>query len=578
MTALRTCVALGALSLAACDNLLGLHDIEPDGAPVALALTVAGNGVAQQPLAPIAVTVLDVRGMPVANYASMVTLTLGNRAGGGSLIGTLTAPVTDGRASFDLVGIDRPGAGYTLVASSGTLPLVTSGSIAITAPRFAPVATGILGGPITSVAVSPGPPGGPATVFAGANDGVYKSVDGGASWKLANFGGEGSGRLVADRDHPGVVYLQRDFGSLTIKRTADGGATWHDLAPAPSSAFIATFAVDPRNSSVIYAAGPKFLRSDDGGATWTTVGAQVNCNRIAVDPIAPDTVYCVAYDSNTQASAVYKTSNAGATWGPINGLPSSNSIDIVVATRTGVFVTAGSVLYRSIDGGASWTNVCPSSYALADAPSRPDRIYVVTPGGIAVSNDGGASFGPSVDVGDPIHGLAVDPTHPDVVYAAGASVGVLVSTNGGASWAVSSKGIDVHPIGSVAIAPAAPGTAVLTTGTTVLRTIDGGASWTTISQVNAMVSFDPAVSTRAYLCGPGYFATSINSGASFTGGLTPSLDSGCGRLVAAGGKLYTAASGRVYRSDDGGASWAKVGLSSELYANDVALGDATGDG
>jgi photosystem II stability/assembly factor-like uncharacterized protein len=221
--------------------------------------------------------------------------------------------------------------------------------------------------------------------------------------------------------------------------------------------------------------------------------------------------------------------------------------------------------------------VSPSGNALAYAPSRPDRIYVATAGGIAVSNDGGASFGLPVGVGDFIQDLVVDPTNPDVVYAAGSTTGVLVSTNGGASWTVSSNGLDAHPIGSVTIAPTAPGTALVTTGAGVRRTINGGTSWTTISEVQGLVAFDPAATTRVYLCGPSYFATSTDSGASFTGRMPPGLDGACGRIVAAGARLYTAASGRAYRSDDGGASWAKVGLDVDLYVDDVALGDATGD-
>src|SRR5262249_4731868 len=218
--------------------------------------------------------------------------------------------------------------------------------------------------------------------------------------------------------------------------------------------------------------------------------------------------------------------------------------------------------------------------SLAYAPSMPNRIYASQNGGTAVSNDGGASFGMPVSVAsENIAALAVDPTNPDIVYAAATSSGVYTSRDGGVSWSLSSKGIESHRIPSVGVVPGASGTVLATRHGAVLRTIDGGASWAAITppgQQDVTVHVDPHVSTRLYLCGFNYFATSDNGGASFTGGNVTGLPAGvCTRLVVAGTTFF-AASGHLFKSLDSGATWADTGLPTNLYVHDVALGSADG--
>jgi hypothetical protein len=570
MNAQRAGIVLYAVSLAACDNLLGLHELVPDGEPVALSILSASKSVASQPLGLITVTIEDVQGKAVPDFTGEISLAFGNNPGSATLLGTLTTTATTGIAHFDLVGIDSPGTGYTLIASTAGLPSATSSPIEIVAPRFTPVATGIAGGRITGIAVSPARAGGTTTVFAGAGDGVHRSGDGGASWKLASFGGHTAGHLIADPSQAGVVY---SWTFESVKKTTDGGGSWHDL-PAGDARSVA---LDPRNPSVIYMAGSETRRSTDGGTSWTKLSAP-RCERIAVDAVFADTLYCVSPDQTRQNLGVFKSRDGGVVWSATKGLGPLSFVSSMVATPRGVFVSADGVLYRSIDPDDSWTRVASGfSNALAYAPSRPDRIYLATSSRISVSNDGGASFGAPVNTGDFIEDLAVDPMNPDVVYAAGNRLGVLVSTNGGVSWSPSSKGIDAHVISSVAMAPGAPNIVLTTTPRGTLRTTDGGTSWTTVSQVNASVQFDPAASTRAYLCGFFFFATSTDGGASFTGGNPAGFDSSCDRLLVAGTTLFAVGLGRLLKSVDNGASWADTGVDENLYVFDAVLGDSTGN-
>jgi photosystem II stability/assembly factor-like uncharacterized protein len=586
----RAAIAVCAVSLAGCDSLVGLQDITPDGAPVALSLTSPGKGLAQQPLGPIQVDVLDVRNHPVTGFTGQITLALGNNPSGATLLGTVSAAAVGGTASFDLVGIDKVGAGYTLTASTDGVPSVTSDPINIVAPVFTPVATGIAGGPITGVAVSPAPAGGVATIFAGAGDGVYKSVDGGANWKLASFGADITGRVVADPSRPGVVYEGRagSVNSYFLKKTVDGGASWHNLAQGDRQfgfQYVYSFALDPANPSVIYTAGQTPARSSDGGTTWTRLAVPSGCNQIAVDQATSDTVYCTGYTVMTGlVVGLYKSTNGGAAWAAANnGIANPTTVGNLFTTPKSIFVYADNMVYRSIDAGASWTGTTllyPA--AMAYAPSMPNRIYLANGGQIMVSNDGGANFTAAAgSVPDSIQGLAVDPTNPDIVYAAGNTGGLFVSRNAGVSWAASSKGIDSHLVRTVAVVPGTPGTALMAISGMVLRTTNGGASWAAVTlpapQVDVNVHADPHTNGRVYLCGYTYFATSTNGGASFTGGSVPTLTGGpCNRLLVVGTTMFAAAGG-LYKSTDSGATWANIGIGTNLYLTDVALGDASGN-
>jgi hypothetical protein len=193
-----------------------------------------------------------------------------------------------------------------------------------------------------------------------------------------------------------------------------------------------------------------------------------------------------------------------------------------------------------------------------------------------VSNESGASFGSTGGTPDSLVGLAVHPTSPEIIYAAGQSRGVFVSGTSGADWSLASNGIDAPRIASVAIAPGTSGTVLVSAGEAVRRTINGGTSWEVVAPRQAGIRFDPAVSTRAYLCGFGYFATSTNSGAMFDDGMRPDLGS-CFRFAIAGTTVFGAAGTQLYKSINRGATWAVANVTDLGNVTDVAAGDAAGD-
>lgn len=185
-----------------------------------------------------------------------------------------------------------------------------------------------------------------------------------------------------------------------------------------------------------------FYRSDDVGQTWTqrTSGLPVSagCRGIAVDGTSPLTVY--------------------------------------LALRNDASMRFG--LYRSADGGESWTATSLTGvpcHDVAVASSDPSRIYVATWDDVWVSSDWGttwltSSFGTAVEV------VTVDAGNPDRAYIGTWGSGLRRTVDGGQTWQGVS-GVSGELVGAVLADPTTPGVAYAGTSAGVFRTLDGGATW-----------------------------------------------------------------------------------------------------
>ncbi|HWH79368.1 MAG TPA: hypothetical protein VNT76_18435, partial [Candidatus Binatus sp.] len=214
-------------------------------------------------------------------------------------------------------------------------------------------------------------------------DGVYKSVDGGKSWK--NMGLRDSkhiARIIVDPVDSDVVYVAA-LGSLWgaggergIFKTTDGGLTWANVLKTDADTGATELVMDPSNNKVIYAATYQRRR-----ATW-------------------------GFNGGGNGSAIYKTADAGRTWTKLTkGIPEGpkGRIGLDVYRRNPNIVYARiehakeSGTYRSEDAGATWTkmgNTNPRPMYFSQIridPNNDQRIYVL---GVQlhISDDGGKTF------------------------------------------------------------------------------------------------------------------------------------------------------------------------------------------
>ncbi len=261
-------------------------------------------------------------------------------------------------------------------------------------------------------------------------------------------GGTASARL------PVVNAMQPRLTGSAAFRSRDGGLTWEARGDGLLSNSVETLAIDPRNPSVLYAAGNEGVyKSIDGGDRWTLVLDVPSASGLIVDPANPDTVYVrvnLRVESGpdlltpiyrTTVAGIYRTNDGGARWQRILGsAPFDIPFDIPIAidpVRPWILyaVVRGNILWKTTDWGASWvqlTNCCANRYLyfLSVDPRNPDTVFAGGFGRLFRSTDGG-SYWQEV-ARERVGTIAFDPVRPGTVYAAG--VGILKSTDSGETW------------------------------------------------------------------------------------------------------------------------------------------------
>jgi len=555
--------------------------VDSGGVAVLKFATQPTDGVTLQPLPSFEVDVVDGAGNIITTATNPVTVALQTNPGGSNLLGYTTTNAVAGKAIFNVVGLDQPASGYNLAASTTGLTPATSANFNVTPVPFVAVNTGIYGGNIVSLALGPAVGGQPVTLYAGTGVGVFKSTNSGGTWTAVSFGLDGpAGQLVVDPKTPSNVYVAESTGSGSlgggsgyfVKRSANAGGAWIDTGAETMSSQVGSLVVDPNNPAILYAGNPGGIyKTTTGAATWTKTSFAFACYALAVDPVTSSTLYAYAYDQTTfTAKGVYKSTDAGANWTAVNTGLASLNIGWLAATPSAVFANAGVTVYRSTNGGATWTDLgTGNGSTLAYAPSNPMMVYLgQVASGVAVSTNGGQTFGTAVNAGGTVNALAVDPTNASQVYAA-TSNGMFVSSNGGASWTPSSAGINDLSINAMAMVPSAPMTVLAASGNTIYRTTDGGVTWTTrtVSDTVWSLQFDPATSTKVYACSlGGSFYVSSDGGNTFGAAVSTGGSPYCYNIDVHGSTIYVSTVGGLRKSTNGGVSWAATGMTSSTYA------------
>jgi photosystem II stability/assembly factor-like uncharacterized protein len=482
------------------------------------------------------------------------------------------------------------GRGYPCLLLFVSVLALTGAPPASAAPRWIPI--GPEGGTVPTLVIDPATPG---TVYAGTDGGgVWKSVDGGASWSWSSLGmgNVPVHALALDPRISSTLYAATDFG---FAKSVDGGATWaakNDGIPAADRRLV-QLAVDPRRSGVIYAASPfGLVKSVDGGESWQSLSGPFHAvNLLALDPVRTATLYAAT------DLGLYKSTDGGATWsatGPLpveTGLTALRAAPGVVYAAVLSFAPDQSVLFASRNGGASWSRIGRGLegrvvHALAVSP-RTGALYAGTPEGIFRGLDGGATFQP-VGPGGTFLSFALAPggRRGDTVYAGAQDLAVYKSVDGGRSWQTASTRLLATEVVGLALGPA-PASATLATlyaaspGGQIWRSADAGRSFAVesplplslpLSYLGAL-AVDPSQPEIVYAGLLGLVARSANGGGVWrrkTGGgalgkmstRVVLVDPQDPRTIYAAGAPYTAHGDgcQTWKSTDSGTGWTCIPL------------------
>ncbi|HSA95292.1 MAG TPA: hypothetical protein VLJ16_04525, partial [Acidobacteriota bacterium] len=382
-------------------------------------------------------------------------------------------------------------------------------------------------GRVTDVAVVT-PKGKSYTIYvASASGGVWKTENEGVTWTpiFENQVTAAIGDIAIAPADQNVIWVgtgehnifRSSQGGVGIFKSADGGKTWAHRGLADSNT-IARIVVHPTNPDVVYVAagGHEWTRNTergvfkttDGGLTWAKVlfvNDETGAYDLVMDPRSSDTLYAAMWqrtrkkwndprnDASSTGSGIFKTTDGGATWTPINkGLPEARwrgriGLDLCLTKPDTLYALVdnyevsreptpseiadsygvpssgfikGATVYRSDDAGATWTQVSgltPQQKTLMERhsgtygwvfgqirvdPNDAETSYIM---GVPFSRsgDGGKTYATfRTDPGGDNHALWIDPANSNYLLK-GFDQGVAVSYDKGQSWRYFQKEINV---------------------------------------------------------------------------------------------------------------------------------------
>jgi len=347
--------------------------------------------------------------------------------------------------------------------------------------EFREIGPAVMGGRIDDFAVVESNPN---IVYVGtASGGVWKTVNNGTTWEPV-FDKEGVstiGDIAIAPSDPSVVWVgsgepnnrQSSSWGDGVYKSLDGGKTWKNMGLAATH-HIGRIVIHPKNPDVVYVAAQGHLwgpnpergvyKSSDGGKTWQQVfkiNDDTGFSDIAMDPESPDILYAAAYERRRTPfgfngggpnSAIYKTTDGGANWKKLTkGLPWENAAGDTGRIGLDIYRKDPNIVYaeiqherggtfRSEDKGETWkrmgeTDPRPSYYSqIRVDPNNDLRIWELG-AQMFYSEDGGKTFATQRVRG--IHGdfhtMWIDPINSNHMIT-GSDGGIHWSDDAGKSW------------------------------------------------------------------------------------------------------------------------------------------------
>ncbi len=325
----------------------------------------------------------------------------------------------------------------------------------------------------------------PSVIYAAVGpSGVFKSENSGVTWNPV-FDKENTvavGAVAVSQSHPDIVWVGTGEGTSRnsvgigdgVYKSEDGGRTWKHMG-LEDTRHISQILIHPTDPDTVYIGalghlwGPNeergVFKTSDGGKTWKKVlyvNPDTGIADMAMDPSNPLILYAGAWDyrrkpyhfrSGGSGSALYKTTDGGETWRKIhNGLPEGEygriGLDICRAKPYVVYALVESIesgIFRSEDKGETWqrmgdmraydqVNFRPFYYSKITVDPNNDLIVYVYSGSSYVSRDGGKSFERiSGDTHPDHHMMWVNP-HNSLHLIDGNDGGIDISYDGGRTW------------------------------------------------------------------------------------------------------------------------------------------------
>lgn len=332
-----------------------------------------------------------------------------------------------------------------------------------------------------------GEPGNPMVSYVGAaSGGIFKTTDGGDHWQsiFDDMDNSAIGALAVSESAPhqvwagtGETFIIRPAhpNGNGIYKSTDGGKSWKNMG-LKETVRISRVIVHPKDSNTVYVAalghtgGPQqergVYKTIDGGLTWQRilfVDENTGCSDLTINPKDPDNLYAAMWQvemktwnlkSGGSGSGFYKTTDGGKTWKKMtNGLPNDpqnpigkTSIDLAASNPSTIYALTeekSPSLYKSVDGGESWQRMFQSHSMAQRGPyytrvrvssGDENRLFTISVT-IMESKDGGKSFNGNgtYEPGGDNHEIWFDPKNANRIMVAHDGC-MNMTFNGGKTW------------------------------------------------------------------------------------------------------------------------------------------------
>ena len=327
--------------------------------------------------------------------------------------------LTSGRISDIAIHPSNQNTWYVSAASGGVWKTTNHGT------TFSPIFDSYGSYSIGCLAIAPSNPN---TIWVGTGennnqrsvaygDGVYKSVDGGKSFKnMGLMDSEHIGKIIIDPSNENTLWVAAygpvwsKGGERGVYKSIDGGETWKLTLDISEHTGIAEIAIDPSNSSILYASahqrrrrewtyiggGPEsgLYKSTDGGENWRKINSglpkgEMGRVGIAVSPIDPNYVYAIV-EARDEKGGFFRSTNKGETWDKMSSYNTSgNYYQEIICDKTNkdkVF-SMNTWLHHTTDGGENFVATGESmkhvdNHCIWINPNDPNHWIVGCDGGI----------------------------------------------------------------------------------------------------------------------------------------------------------------------------------------------------
>ena len=411
--------------------------------------------------------------------------------------------------------------------------------------------------------------------------GIYKSTDGGASWRAVNGGmpDDWVYGVAIDPINPNNVIIATHFrGTFKSDNT---GEYWVSAGGQTIPPEVRSVAYNPQNPKIIYAGtwdlNRPLMKSIDGGDSWQLANNGMGATKIlkvAVDPTNPEIAYACNVGAGNYPGGVFRTTDGGANWyliGPSSRTAYAAAVDPHQSNKVYVGVENDGV-FESNNNGSTWFDGnrglnAATVVSVAPDPTAPERLYVSTYNrGIYRSQDSGSTWQPAGSgiVANAILKLAVDPLDPQIIYAGTDNNGIWKSYDRGNSWAAINYGaFSVPPAPSAPVSPDDTGLTLLADRLEKFRS--NGINLASVS-VDAFL-INPTNSQILYAgAGSGVYKTSNGGGVWGASGLPTNevydLEFSPGSTTT----IYAATNQGIFRSDDSAGWWNQIALGGQKIA------------